>query len=107
MFIKCISISNYSSSFSSLNKQTINRLHLLSTVPKEQRARTVFQQRGRRIHATHAMLRRRLETGMPRSGDLEEIYEEIRQDDSQGADRLRGYRQEGIPGAFEGGKNSE
>lgn len=79
--------------------------HFLLTVPKEQRARALQRFRRRRLHTTDAMLRRGIETRVSRSGDLEEVHEEIREDHRQGSGGLCGYSEERIPQPSEGRTN--
>jgi len=79
--------------------------NLLLTVPKEQRARALQRFRRRRLHTIDTMLRRSIETRVSRSGDLEEVHEEIRQDHRQGFGGLCGYSEERIPQPSEGRTN--
>ena len=75
---------------------------ILFTVPTELGTCAVLELGGGRVHAADAVLRRRLETGVSRPGDLEEVHEAIRQDHRQGPHRLRGHRQEGVPDTSQG-----
>lgn len=77
----------------------------LFTVPKEQRTRAVQCIRRRRLHTINPVFRRSLQTGVSRSGNLEEVYEEVCKDHCESIGCIRGYREEGIPKSSEGGKN--
>lgn len=79
--------------------------NFLLTVPKEQRARALQRLRRRRFHTTDTVLRRSIKTRVSRSGNLEEIHEEIREDHCQGFGGLRGYSEERISQPPEGGAN--
>jgi len=72
------------------------------TVPEEQRACALQRLRRRCFHSADAVLRRSVEAGMSGPGDLEEIYEEIREDHRQSPSGLRGYSEKGIPQSYEG-----
>ena len=73
-----------------------------STVPKEHRARQLLQLGGGRVHAADSVLRGPTEAGMPRSGDLEALHEEVCQDGGQGFDDLRRRPQDGLPQSRQG-----
>lgn len=64
-------------------------IHKLLAVPKEQRTRAVQRLRRRRLYSINTVLRRGLEARVSRSGDLEEVYEEVREDDSESISRVR------------------
>ncbi len=76
-------------------------------VPSEQRARAVLQLSCRRVYPTDSMLWCREQTGMPRSRDLEEVHETIRQDCRQSAHGLCERRGKGVWAVRQGRKEGQ